>query len=497
MPQIVRDIFENYVKETFDLEDCIAVNNGTSALIASLWSMDLKPEDEVITTAFTFIATSNAILIAGGKPVFVDIDPDTLLIDASQIEKAITPNTKAILPVHLYGRICDMKQINQIAKKHNLVVIEDTSQAFGAIDHGNKGKYAGMMGDCGTFSFYKTKNISTFEGGMICIPKNSKLNAKKIRSICNQGQEGRYNHVHIGFNFRLAEPLCLMAYEQMKLHMTGVKAELGLRGPNQGHYPQVVYNQPVYINKGIKGYCPEAEKAAFSIRNKLPVEHVTVDLRKALYNSSIKKPLSKITLVQIGANDGKQDDPIHRFIKETGCTAHLCEPIPEYFDMLKNNYQGCDNVYTHNIAISTEDGTSNMTYIPDNDENPEWLRGLGTLDTKRNFLGGKTGYGLRKDNTNDPLYKKIIQTQKQVDVKTNTLETFLNNNNISNVDIFVTDTEGWDNIIFQQLDLEKYSPYVILMETHTLPSEELEELNDKLRKYNYSFEQQWDTLATR
>jgi dTDP-4-amino-4,6-dideoxygalactose transaminase len=265
MPEIVRNIFENYVKETFDLDECIAVNNGTSALIAPLWSMDFKEGDEVITTPFTFIATSNAIIIAGAKPVFVDINPDTLLIDEDKIEESITPRTKAILPVHLYGRICNMDKINQIAKKYNLVVIEDTSQSFGAQDQ--QDRYAGMMGDCGTFSFYKTKNISTFEGGMICIPKGSKLNGKKIRSICNQGQEGRYNHVHIGFNFRLAEPLCLMAYEQMKLHMTGIKSELGLRGPNQGHYPNVVYQQPAYIDKGITGNCPIAEKIAEKIKN--------------------------------------------------------------------------------------------------------------------------------------------------------------------------------------------------------------------------------------
>ena len=264
MPEVVRNIFENYVKERFDLEDCIAVNNGTSALIAPLWSMDLEPGDEVITTPFTFIATSNAVIIAGGKPVFVDIDPDTLLIDADKIEAAITEKTKAIIPVHLYGRVCDMEKINAIAEKHNLVVIEDTAQAFGATCH--CGEYAGMMSDVGTFSFYKTKNISTFEGGMICIPKNSKLDAVKVRSICNQGQIGRYNHEYIGFNFRLAEPLCLMAYEQMKLHMEGVKAELGFRGPEKGHYPNVVYEQPIYIKKGISGNCPIAEKVAKSIR---------------------------------------------------------------------------------------------------------------------------------------------------------------------------------------------------------------------------------------
>tara|TARA_Y100001973_G_C5192182_1_gene331718 strand:- start:1100 stop:1930 length:831 start_codon:yes stop_codon:yes gene_type:complete len=266
MPAIVRDIFEQYVKKTFDVEECIAVNNGTSALIASLWSMDLKPGDEIITTPFTFIATTNAIIIAGATPVFVDICPKTLLLDPNKIEQAITSKTKAIIPVHLYGRICDMKKISTIAKKHNLIVIEDTAQAFGA-EH-SSGKMAGMLSDAGTFSFYKTKNISTFEGGMICIPKGSRLDGKKIRSICDQGQVGKYNHKYVGFNFRLAEPLCLMALEQMKIHMTGIKAELGLRGPEQGHYPRVVYHQPAYIERGIVGNCPVAERAAHEIKEK-------------------------------------------------------------------------------------------------------------------------------------------------------------------------------------------------------------------------------------
>jgi len=264
MPAFVRDEFERYVKERFDLEECIAVNNGTSALIAPLWSMDLNPGDEVITTPFTFIATSNAILIAGGTPVFVDIDPDTWLLDPTKIEAAITDRTKAIIPVHLYGRICQMEKISEIAEKHNLIVVEDTAQAFGATTP--DGKYAGMMADVGTFSFYKTKNISTFEGGMICVPKNSRLDAAKIRSICNQGQMGKYNHVHVGFNFRLAEPLCLMAYEQMKLHMVGITGELGIRGPAQGHYPNVVYEQAAYVKRGITGNCPVAEEAARTVR---------------------------------------------------------------------------------------------------------------------------------------------------------------------------------------------------------------------------------------
>ena len=265
MPSIVRNIFEEYVKERFDLKDCIAVNSGTSALIATLWSMEFEKDDEVITTPFTFIATSNAILIAGAKPVFVDIDPKTLLIDPNKVEAAITPRTKAIIPVHLYGRVCDMEKINEIARRHELVVIEDTAQAFGATTL--DGKHAGMVSDAGTFSFYKTKNISTFEGGMICVPKGSRLNSEKIRSVCDQGQVGKYNHEYIGFNFRLAEPLCLMALEQMKIHMTGVKAELGLRGPEQGHYPKVVYEQTAYKRRGISGNCPIAERAASEIRD--------------------------------------------------------------------------------------------------------------------------------------------------------------------------------------------------------------------------------------
>ncbi len=266
MPAQVREMFENYVKDTFNLKDCIAVNNGTSSLIALLWSMDLQPGDEVITTPFTFIATSNAILIAGGTPIFVDIDPKTLLIDPTKIEKAITPRTKAIIPVHLFGTTCDMRKIKAIAKKHKLIIIEDTAQAFGAIN--SEGKPAGMDSDAGSFSFYKTKNISTFEGGMICVPHQSKLDSEKIRSICNQGQLGKYNHEYLGFNFRLAEPLCLMALEQMKLHMKGICAELGLRGPQQGHYPKVVYDQPAYKKRGIKGNCPIAEKKAHEILNK-------------------------------------------------------------------------------------------------------------------------------------------------------------------------------------------------------------------------------------
>tara|TARA_B100000035_G_scaffold306957_1_gene309634 strand:- start:270 stop:1124 length:855 start_codon:yes stop_codon:yes gene_type:complete len=279
MPQVVRDIFEKELKDYFDVEDVIVVNSGTSALIATILSLDLVPTSEIITTPFTFISTGNAILFGNGNPVFVDIKEDSKLINEDLIESKINENTKAILPVHLYGRVCNMPKIQELADKYNLIVIEDAAQAFGAMcDFNcesneickpcNKGsRKAGTFGDAGCFSFYKTKNFSTFEGGMITINKGSKLDAEKIRAITNQGQVGRYNHEYLGFNFRLAEPLCLIGLENLKIHKEGFLAELGLRNETKGHYPEVVYNQPIYKKLGISGECPVAEKEALYIKN--------------------------------------------------------------------------------------------------------------------------------------------------------------------------------------------------------------------------------------
>ena len=279
MPQVIRDIFEKELKDYFDVEDVIVVNSGTSALIATLLSLDLDSNSEIITSPFTFIATGNSILFGNSNPVFVDIKEDSKLIDEDLIESKINENTKAILPVHLYGRVCNMPKIQELADKYNLIVIEDAAQAFGAMcDFNcenseickpcNKGtKKAGTFGDAGCFSFYKTKNFSTFEGGMITINKDSKLDGEKIRAITNQGQVGRYNHEYLGFNFRSAEPLCLIGLENLKIHKEGFLAELGLRDETKGHYPEVVYNQPVYKELGIKGDCPVAEKEALKIKN--------------------------------------------------------------------------------------------------------------------------------------------------------------------------------------------------------------------------------------
>lgn len=278
MPAIIRKMFEDEFTAQMGVKDSIAVNSGTSALIAAVWSLNLKPGDEVITTPFSFIATANAILIAGATPVFVDIHPVSKLIDETKIESAITPRTKAIIPVHLYGRMCNMPVIMDIAKQHNLIVIEDTAQSFKARSDFKEDtanitgpcltgeNLAGTIGDIGCFSFYKTKNLSTFEGGMITVNQNTRADGNLIRAICDQGQTSKYHHEYVGFNFRLAEPLCLLGIERLKIHEVGTLAELGYRDETKGHYPNVIYNQPAYKARGITGNCPNAEFAAQKIR---------------------------------------------------------------------------------------------------------------------------------------------------------------------------------------------------------------------------------------
>src|SRR5574344_1069777 len=143
----------------------VALNSGTDALHLALRALDIGAGDEVITTAFTFVATTEAIGIVGAKPVFADINPDTFNIDANQIEKMITPKTKAIIPVHLYGQPCEMDKIMDIAKRYNLFVIEDCCQAIGSE---YKGQKVGTFGDIGCYSFYPTKNLGTMgDGGLL------------------------------------------------------------------------------------------------------------------------------------------------------------------------------------------------------------------------------------------------------------------------------------------------------------------------------------------
>jgi dTDP-4-amino-4,6-dideoxygalactose transaminase len=177
----------------------IAVNSGTSALHLALMAAGVGPGDEVITVPFTFVATAAAILYTGAQPVLVDVDPITLTMDPGRVEEAITGKTKVILPVHIHGQTADMDPIMDIARRHNLVVVEDAAQAHGAE---YKGRRAGGIGELGCFSFYPGKNLGAYgEGGMVVT--NNPEYARKIRMLRDWGQEQKYNHVLPGYNYRM------------------------------------------------------------------------------------------------------------------------------------------------------------------------------------------------------------------------------------------------------------------------------------------------------
>ncbi|MGA8849171.1 MAG: DegT/DnrJ/EryC1/StrS family aminotransferase [Dehalococcoidia bacterium] len=188
----------------------IATSSGTAALHIAFLASGIGHGDEVITTPFSFIATANAILFCGARPVFVDIDKDTFCINPGLIRAKITSKTKAVLPVHLYGQPCNMKEIVRICREHNLILIEDACQAHGAEYSGKK---VGSFG-IGCFSFYPTKNMTTGEGGMI-LTADSHI-AERARMIRSHGQNGRYVHELLGYNYRMTDIAAAIGICQLK-----------------------------------------------------------------------------------------------------------------------------------------------------------------------------------------------------------------------------------------------------------------------------------------
>jgi dTDP-4-amino-4,6-dideoxygalactose transaminase len=182
----------------------IPVGNGTDALQIALMALGLKPGDEVITPTFTFIATAEVVALLGLKPVVVDVDWDTMNISIEAVRKAITPNTKAIVPVHLFGQCADMEALIQIAKENNLFIVEDACQAIGAVYTFSDGtqKQAGTMGEIGCTSFFPSKNLGCYGDGGAIFTNNDTL-AAKMRAIANHGMVVRYYHDSVGVNSRL------------------------------------------------------------------------------------------------------------------------------------------------------------------------------------------------------------------------------------------------------------------------------------------------------
>jgi len=288
--------------------ECVALNSGTSALHLALLAAGVGPGDEVITVPFTFVATAAAILYAGAKPVFVDIEPVSYCMDPAALERAITPRTKAIMPVHLYGHPADMDPILEVAARHGLTVIEDAAQAHGA--H-YKGRPCGSMGAIAGFSFYPGKNLGAYGEGGAAVT-NSPGSAKTMRLLRSWGEETRYEHTLKGFNYRMdgiqgailrvklrhvdawtearraraaeyraifrgsdvhvpvEQPGCRHVYHVYAVRLRNrdaTRAHLQQAGIQTGvHYPIPIHLQPAYSDLGyVRGDFPVAERVAAEV----------------------------------------------------------------------------------------------------------------------------------------------------------------------------------------------------------------------------------------
>jgi perosamine synthetase len=303
--------FEEGFTEMCGTKYAVATSSGTTALHLALLANEIGNGDEVITSAFTFIASANSILFTGARPVFVDIDSQTFNLNTDLIEAAITPKTKAIMPVHLYGLSCDMDPILRVAKKHDLKIIEDACQSHGA-------EYkSGKVGSFGTgaFSLYPTKNITSGEGGMITT--NDPVIDEKCRVLRQHGMRKRYYHDELGYNFRMTDIHAAIGLAQLnKLNkfnaqrqtnakmlsenlkgvvvphipdgLTHVFHQYTVRVPNgkrdalriylqehdvssEVYYPVPIHQQSFYVSElGYKDSLPETEKAALEVLS-LPV----------------------------------------------------------------------------------------------------------------------------------------------------------------------------------------------------------------------------------
>jgi UDP-2-acetamido-2-deoxy-ribo-hexuluronate aminotransferase len=283
---------------------CITVSSGTEALLIAMMALDLKPGDEVITTPFTFAATAETIVLLGGVPVWVDIEPDTCNIDATRIEAAITPRTRAIMPVSLYGQCADMDEINAIAARHGLPVIEDAAQSYGAT---YKGRRSNNLSTLGCTSFFPSKPLGCYGDGGAIFTSDDAL-AQAAREIRVHGQSARYTHTRVGVGGRMDTLQCAVVlaklgrldWELQRRHEIGaayhrrladlnlttltvrsdrdsvwgqytvrvadrarvqaVLAEAGV--PTAVHYPKPLHRQPAYAKFGNPDACPLSLRAA-------------------------------------------------------------------------------------------------------------------------------------------------------------------------------------------------------------------------------------------
>lgn len=283
---------------------CIACSSGTDALLIAMMALGIGPGDEVITAPFTFFATGEMIALLGATPVFVDIEPRTWNLDAARIEAAITPRTRAIMPVSLYGQCADMDEINAIAGRHGLAVVEDAAQSFGAL---YKGRASGNLSTIGCTSFFPSKPLGCYGDGGACFSNDDAL-AGAMRELRNHGQDRRYHHVRIGMNGRMDTLQAAVLLAKLEVFDTELIARNEAAGryaallknivstpevrpdrtsvwaqytievddriaveramteqgiPTAVHYPEALHLQPVFAHLGLgEGTFPVAERAA-------------------------------------------------------------------------------------------------------------------------------------------------------------------------------------------------------------------------------------------
>lgn len=297
--------FEKEFAEFCGVKHGIGVSDGTAALHIILRALGVGPGDEVITVSHTFIATVEAIVLAGARPVFVDVDPFTYLMDVGQIEARITAATKVIMPVHLYGQTADMDPILEIASRHGLKVVEDACQAHGAE---YRGRRAGSLGDAAAFSFYFSKNLGAYgEGGFITT--NDDELARKVRMIRDHGSERRYYHEQIGWNGRLDELQAVV----LRAKLPHLAAWNEARRDHAARYDELLAGLPAHTPR----VCPE----------NLPVYHLYV----------IRVP---------------DRDALQAYLKERGVFTGIHYPVPVHLQAALANlgYQAGDLPATEEVA---------------------------------------------------------------------------------------------------------------------------------------------------
>ena len=326
---------EAQLAEYVGVEHCICVSSGTDALFIAMMALGIGPGDEVITSPFTFIATGEMITLLGAKPVYVDIDPATFNIDADRIEAAVTDRTRIILPVSLYGQCADMDTISAIATRHELTVIEDAAQSFGAT---YKGRRSGALSDIACTSFFPAKPLGAYGDAGACFTRDEKL-AATMRQVRDHGQDRRYHHLRLGINGRMdtlqaavllakmdifddelqkrqavvvryAEQLAGLehrdrlvlpwvhpdntsSWAQYTLRVSGrdalQTAMVGQGIPTAVHYPMLLYDQPALVQPGID--CAESDRAAREVIS-LPIHPYLEPVVQARITAALKKVLA-------------------------------------------------------------------------------------------------------------------------------------------------------------------------------------------------------------